>query len=495
MTLFLRIIAEAQSGVQIGSFQGLADVGNPTIAGIAQYSEPNQQYILKASGSNIWFGEDSFSMVWRKMNDDFIVQTKIAFEGEGHEAHRKTGIMLRSTLYESAPMVACTIHGDGLTSLQFRRTEGADVEEIKLDISGPDVLQLEKRGNTYIMSVARFGDVYQLAEVTDLDLGNDLYSGLFVCSHSNEYAEEVTFSNTRIFNTAPDDLVQYQTYLPSLLEVLDVVSGNRSVLASSESSWQAPNWTTDGETLIYNSNGLLYSFDLNSRESTVLETGIAIKNNNDHILSFDGQQIGISHHSKEQNGNSLIYTMPITGGEPKLITEKGPSYLHGWSPDNQFLIYTAQRDGDYDIYKIPAQGGKEKRLTKTRGLDDGSEYSPDGKYIYFCSTRTGTMQLWRMDANGKNQIQLTHDALNDWFPHVSPDGKWLVFISFPEDIAPDEHPFYERVYIRIMPTESGEIKTIGYLYGGQGSLNVPSWSPDSKSIAFISNGIFEYAQQ
>jgi Tol biopolymer transport system component len=129
-------------------------------------------------------------------------------------------------------------------------------------------------------------------------------------------------------------------------------------------------------------------------------------------------------------------------------------------------------------------------LTSGNQLDDGSEYSPDGKYIYFCSTRSGKMQIWRMDPDGKNQTQLTFDELNNWFPHVSPDNKWIVFLSFPKEVPADKHPFYERVTIRMMPVNGGEVKVIAYLYGGQGTINVPSWSPDSKSIAFVSNGIF-----
>jgi Tol biopolymer transport system component len=338
--------------------------------------------------------------------------------------------------------------------------------------------------------VAYFGEVYQVQKLENLDLGADLLAGLFVCAHTDKFSEEVVFSNTRVFNTAPDDLVQYRTYLGSYLEVMDVETGHREVLASSEGSWQAPNWTPDGKTLIYNANGKLYNFDLASAVSTVLNTGFANKNNNDHVLTFDGKQIGISHQPEETNGQSVVYTVPIEGGVPKRITEKSPSYLHGWSPDNQYLLYTGQRNGDYDIYKISKDGGKEIQLTTTKGLDDGSEYSPDGKYIYFCSTRTGMMQIWRMDPDGKNQTQLTFDELNNWFPHVSPDNKWLVFISFPKEVPADQHPFYQRVYLRLMPIAGGEAKVIGYLYGGQGTINVPSWSPDSKKIAFVSNGIF-----
>ena len=475
---------------KIGVFDHFTNVGSPEIAGTANYSEPTQVYRLSGSGSNIWFGQDSFSYLWKKMSGDFIIQTQFHFIGQGHELHRKTGLMIRSSQASNSSVISCTVHGDGLTSLQYRSKAGEDMKEIKFSISGPDVLQLEKKGNTFIMSVAHFGEVYQVQTIENMDLGSDLMTGLFICSHNNKFSEEVEFNNTRVFNTAPRDLVQYKSYLGSLLEVMDIANGHREVLASSEGSWQAPNWTPDGKTLIYNASGKLYNFDMSTCQSTVLNTDFANNNNNDHVLTFDGKQIGISNHPAETNGQSVVYTVPVTGGVPKRITENSPSYFHGWSPDNQFLLYTGQRNGDFDIYKISKDGGKEIQLTHTKGLDDGSEYSPDGRYIYFCSTRTGKMQVWRMDPDGKNQTQLTFDELNNWFPHVSPDNKWIVFISFPKEVPADQHPFYQRVYLRVMPIQGGEVKVIGYLYGGQGTMNVPSWSPDSKKISFVSNGLF-----
>jgi Tol biopolymer transport system component len=187
----------------------------------------------------------------------------------------------------------------------------------------------------------------------------------------------------------------------------------------------------------------------------------------------------------------VVYTLPLEGGTPTRITPESPSYLHGWSTDNRYLVYTGGRDDVYNIYRIPVEGGQEEKLTDEPTLDDGPEYSPDGKYIYFNSARTGTMQIWRMDTEGGNPTQLTFDEYNDWFPHVSPDNKWIVFISFPKEVPADSHPFYKRVYLRIMSVEEMKPRVIGYLYGGQGSINVPSWSPDSKKIAFISNGLFQ----
>jgi TolB protein len=477
-------------GAKIGVFDQLTDIGSPGSAGAVAYSEPSQAYRLTGSGANMWEDHDSFSCVWKKMDGDFIIQTRIRFLSEGHEPHRKTGIMVRSTTAPNSAVVCCTIHGDGLTSLQYRSAAGAVMKEIKFSVAGPDVIQLEKKGTTYTMSVAHAGEIYQSQTLDHMELGSDLFAGLFVCSHNNSFSEEVEFTNTRIFNTAPDDLVQYKTYLGSLLEVMDVATGHRQVVGSSDGSWQAPNWTPDGKTLIYNADGLLYTFDIATRVSKVLNTGFAIHNNNDHVLTFDGTEIGMSHHAAESGGGSVVYTMPVGGGVPKRVTEKSPSYFHGWSPDKQFLLYTGERSGDFDIYKISRDGGQEVRLTTTKGLDDGSEYSPDGKYIYFCSTRTGTMQVWRMDPDGRNQTQLTFDDLNNWFPHVSPDNKSLVFISFPKEIPADQHPFYQRVYLRVMSVEGGPVRTIAYVYGGQGSMNVPSWSPDSHKIAFVSNGIF-----
>jgi Tol biopolymer transport system component len=222
-----------------------------------------------------------------------------------------------------------------------------------------------------------------------------------------------------------------------------------------------------------------------------INSGFAVNNNNDHVLSFDGKMLGISHHVAEEENRSIIFTMPAEGGTPTRITKEGPSYLHGWSPDGRYLIYTAERNGNYDIYKISVKKKKEIRLTEAPGLDDGSEYSPDGRYIYFNSVRTGTMQIWRMKPDGSDQEQLTFDGYNNWFPHISPDGRQIVFLSFMNDVRADDHPFYKHVYIRVMPAEGGTPVIKAYVYGGQGTINVPSWSPDSKKISFVSNSDFQ----
>jgi len=492
MLITMMINASSQGQVEgpaIGFFEAFSDIGLPALKGSVQYNEPGQEYRISGSGENIWFGSDSCSFLWKRMEGDYIIQAEMAFVGEGTELHRKAGLMIRNGLTADAAHVSCVIHGDGLTSLQYRKDAGADMEEIKFDISGPGVLQLEKKGDRYTVSVAHRGEVY-LEQSLELALEGPLEAGLFVCSHNTEVIEEATFRNVRIFGTVPDDLVQYESYIGSLMEIMDIENGTRTILAGDPGSWQAPNWHPDGKSLIYNADGLLHNFDLHSRESSLLNTGFANQNNNDHVISFDGKKIAISHHAMEDAGRSAVYTLPLEGGTPVRITALTPSYLHGWSVDDKYLVYTAERNGAYNIFRIPSVGGKELQLTDTPTLDDGPEYSPDGKYIYFNSARTGSMEIWRMDPDGGNQTQITNDQYQNWFPHISPDGKWIVFISFPPEVPADSHPFYERVYLRLMPVDTLEPLVIAYLYGGQGTINVPSWSPDSRKIAFVSNGVY-----
>jgi len=272
----------------------------------------------------------------------------------------------------------------------------------------------------------------------------------------------------------------------SILETLDVDTGKRTVLREFDDTIEAPNWTHDGKSLIYNRNGRLYNYDLAAGTSAEIYTGAITECNNDHVLSPDGKSVGISHATIE-DGLSRIYIAPLSGGEPVLVTPIAPSYLHGWSPDGKTFAYCAERNGQYDIYTIPVWGGLEKQLTDNPGLDDGPEYTPDGKHIWFNSTRSGLMQLWRMEADGSNQTQMTFDESNSWFGHVSPDGKRVAYITYRKgDVEPDKHPPNKNVQLRLMPASGGDFKVIAELFGGQGTMNVNSWSPDSKTIAFVS---------
>jgi TolB protein len=473
----------------LGQFTHQTDVGPVHPTGSCAYNIEQQSYTITGAGANIGWNQDSFHFVWRRLRGDFILTARATFLGAGDNPHLRVGWMARTSLDAGSPHVSATITVIGLPSLEFRRMPGAQTEEIKVDLNGADVIQLERKGNTYIMSVARFGQPFVAVQVSDIDLGGEVYIGLFVCSHEGDSLAQATFQDVRFVKPVEGDFVRERGPFGSHLEILDISTGHRRIVLSADHVFEAPNWTRDGSALIYNCGGLLYRFDLPAGTPSLLDTGQAVRNNNDHVLSSDGSMLAISNHDPEDD-LARVYTVPIQGGIPKIITSLGPSYLHGWSPDGRFLVYTGERNGQFDIYRISVEGGEEVQLTSSVGLDDGPEYTPDGRYIYFNSVRSGSMQIWRMEPDGSQPEQMTDDACNNWFPHISPDGKWVVFVSYlPGEVEPGDHPPAKRVYLRLMPLDGGTPKVLAYLYGGQGSMNVPSWSPDSRQLAFVSNTV------
>lgn len=272
----------------------------------------------------------------------------------------------------------------------------------------------------------------------------------------------------------------------SILEIYDTETGTHSVIKEFPYLIEAPNWSKDGKFLTYNSNGKIFKFDLNTKESTEIPTDYVTNCNNDHVLSPDGKSIAVSHGTKE-DGKSRVYTVPLSGGVPRLITPLAPSYLHGWSPDGKTLAYCAERNGEFDIYTVPVEGGVETRLTDAPGLNDGPEYDGTGEYIWFNSVRSGLMQAWRMKADGSEQTQMTFDEnWNTWFPHISPDGTKVVMLAYKKgDVAPGEHVPHKYVELRLMNADGSDLKTVVELFGGQGTINVNSWSPDSQKFAYV----------
>ena len=259
----------------------------------------------------------------------------------------------------------------------------------------------------------------------------------------------------------------------SILEIYDVETDTHGVIKEFPYLIEAPNWSKDGRYLTYNSDGRIFKFDLETKESTEVPMDFVTNCNNDHVLSPDGESIAVSHGVKE-DGKSRVYTVSLSGGVPRLITPLAPSYLHGWSPDGKTLAYCAERNGEFDVYTISAEGGVETRLTDAPGLNDGPEYD-------------GLMQAWRMKANGTEQTQMTFDEnWNTWFPHISPDRTKVVMIAYKKgDVAPGEHVPHKYVELRLMNADGSDLKTIVELFGGQGTINVNSWSPDSKKFAYV----------
>jgi Tol biopolymer transport system component len=489
--------SESESEAPVGIFGGHGDIGTVLHPGSVDFDTVKGSYAMAASGENMWFTKDAFQFAWKEMSGDVTLTADISFLGKSTQEHRKAVLMVRQSLDADSPYADVTLHGNGMTALQNRDERGALTHEVQAVTWSPKRLRIEKRGAYFTMWLAYEDGVFRLAGGSArLEMKEPFYVGIGLCSHDKDVVEKAVFTNVELKTVAPTAATA--TTLYSMLEVITVNSTDRTAIYVAPERFEAPNWMPDGKTLLFNRNGRIEKIPIAGAVNTSLllngkpvamqateelDTGFATRCNNDHGISPDGTQLVISDNSQEDH-QSRVYIVPIGGGTPRRITQKSPSYWHGWSPDGKTLAFVGERNGDFDIYAIPTAGGKEKQLTTAKGLDDGPEYSPDGKYIYFNSERTGHMQIWRMRADGSEQEQITFGEENDWFPHLSPDGEQMVFVTF--DPSVKGHPENKDVMLRMMSLKDKKITVLAKLFGGQGTMNVPSWSPDGKQFAFVS---------
>jgi len=484
------MLSPGSSQADLGQFERSADVGQVSLPGSARSDPATGRYQITAGGANMWGAEDAFHFAWRQVSGDLKLSARVAFVGTGGDPHRKAGWMVRQDLDPNAAYVDAVVHGDGLTSLQYRAEKGGPTREIQTPIKSPAGLLLERDGDLFTFSVADADGLLHPVGSMTVPLTDPVYTGLAVCAHDDTRRETAVFSEVGMQTLGV--IPAGQRVVESTLETIEIETGRRRIVHRVKDHFEAPNWSPDGKTLVFNSHGRLYSIPAMGGTPRRIESGLADRCNNDHGFSPDGKWLVLSHNTEDKG--SLIYVIPSEGGEPRLVTRRGPSYWHGWSPDGKTLTYCAERNDEFDVYTISVRGGPETRLTTAPGLDDGPEYSPDGKYIYFNSVRTGTMKIWRMRPNGDQQKQITKDQeYADWFAHPSSDGKWLVFISY--DASVIGHPANEQVTLRLMPVAGGQPRILAHLFGGQGTINVPSWSPDSKRVAFVSYRLVAKTQE
>lgn len=494
VTLALALIFETASGLRaeqstapipmtVGIFEGHEDIGKVLHTGSVEYDAAKGSYTIAGSGENMWFAADGFQFVWKKVSGDVTLTADISFIGKGVNEHRKAVLMVRQSLDADSAYADVALHGSGLTSLQFREEKGAATHEIQANFTGRKWMRIEKRGAYFSLWIPdENGEFHPAGGSTRVALKEPFYVGIGVCSHDKDVVEKAVFSNVELKASAPP-ITARATTLYSTLETIAVASTDRRVVYVAPERFEAPNWMPDGKNLLFNRNGHIEKIPVTGGAPQIVDTGFGMRCNNDHLISPDGTRLGISDNSQE-NHQSQVYTLPISGGTPQRITRNAPSYLHGWSPDGKTLAFVGERNGDFDIYTIPITGGEETRLTTAKGLDDGPDYSPDGKYIYFNSERTGHMQIWRMRADGSEQEQVTFDEFNNWFPHISPDGQQMVFLTY--DASVTGHPENKDVMLRLMSLKDKKVTVLAKLFGGQGTINVPSWSPDGKQLAFVS---------
>ena len=479
-----------------GIFDASQDIGDTAIKG--GVTVEGGSYRMTASGANIWGTTDAFHYAWTRRGGDLHIAADLEWVGKGVDPHRKAGLMMRQNLTPGSPYADVMVHGDGMVSLQYRIVQDGPTYQIISATWHPKRIQLEREGDFVYFSLAgQDGMLKHAGGSFRIAFQQPYYVGLALSAHNNSVSETGVFSNVEIKvpNLAYVPDTGYPAKVESTLEVIDVGGiQSRRVVRQFEGKIEAPNWSHDGKSLIYNSNGRIWRVDVEGKtEPVAINTGPNIRNNNDHGISPNGQDLVISDQSQPDN-LSRIYLLPLSGADkPREIVSdpEARSYWHGWTPDGKMLAYVrvGLNDDSYDIWTADIATGARKPLIMGPGADDGPEYSPDGKYVYFNSSRSGAMQIWRANADGSNPVQLTHDPnMRDWFPHISPDGKWILFVSFGLDIAVNDHPPNRSdVALRIMPADgSAPPVVLTRLFGGQGTINVPSWSPDSKSVAFVS---------
>jgi WD40 repeat protein len=495
------LAAQAQP---LGIFTDHGDVGKPSTIGpgSATYDSGTRTYSIAGGGENMWTTADHFHYVYKKMSGDVALEATIAFGGSNPttgtpNGHRKACLIIRQTLDADSVYADAAAHGEGLTSLQWRAAKGAITEEVQSNVVGPRRLRIEKRGDYVSVWIGDAnGSLRPAGGSARVEFTGDFYVGIGVSAHDTGRIETATFADVTVGAPA---VGSGKTTIINTLETISVRSKDRRVayVVTQPGRIEAPNWFPDAtNTLYFNNGGKLFKVQAeppgtppNSnrlKEPETVDLGKLTRINNDHGVTLDGKMWAISDQSQTVNGQrpSLIYTMPVGGGPVTRLTEQGPSYFHGWSPDGKTLAYCAERNSNFDVYTIPIEGGKETRLTTAEGKDDGPEYSPDGQYIYFNSERGGSTQIWRMKADGSEQEQITKDDQENWFPHISPNGLLMVFLTYEKGAG--DHPENKDVALRVMDLKTGKIDVLARLFGGQGTINVSSWSPNSQYVAFVS---------
>ena len=489
-------MAQEQTSANLGQFEGQGDFGTILRPGSGHFDPAKGTYTVSGSGANLWFGIDDFHFVWKKVSaGDVAMSADIDFVGDKGNAHRKAVLMIRQSLDPHSVYADVARHGDGLTSLQYRDATGAETHEVETYGKGPHRVRIEKRGDyAYVSILDSKGQMVPSGAAMRIGITDEFYVGLGVCSHDENVIETAVFSNVKI---EPLPTVSAQPVLHSTLETVLVASTDRRVRYTAATPIEDPNWTPDGAALVFSQGSTLQHFVLDngihpidstiprSTSSTPVPTAPEIKLNGDHGISPDGSLLAIGN--ADPDGQARIYVVPTAGGTPRRVTANGPAYFHGWSPDGKTIAFTGQHGDNFDAYTIPVAGGPEKLLAVKA---DVTEYSPDGRWIYFQSDRTGHMQLWRMHSDASAPEQLLTENSVDWFPHISPDGKMLAFLAYKP--GTQGHPANEDVEIRVLSLSDRKVRTLAKLLGGRGSMNVPSWSPDSTMLAFVS---YEYLSE
>jgi TolB protein len=487
-----RIAGAQTAGNSLGIFESQSDVGSVTPPGAASFDPATGVYTLRSAGTNLWGREDDYHFVWKKVSGDLSLtaDVKLADAGPASSPHRKALLIFRQTLDPDSVYADAALHGVGLTALQYRRDKGDTTHDIEFNIGAPQRLRLEKRGDTITLFLSMHGEpLHQAGASIQLHFDGTFYAGLGMCSHNPEAVEQATFAHVELQPlTNPSTPARMVLYSTLKTIAIDPNAPQATVILTGKGEMEAPNWSRDGKTLIFNRDGKLWSIPASENdgkiaEATPIRIGKATDCTGSHGLSPDGKWLAMTCALQDRPGRR-IYIVPAGGGKPRMITANPNSYFHSWSPDGKTILFTRPDRGMLNIYSIPAGGGSETALTASTGVSDDPDFSADGQWIYFNSDRAGGMQIWRMRPDGSHAEQVTFDDRRNWTAHPSPDGKSILILSYASDVS--GHPANKDVTLRILNAADGKIRDLVQIIGGAGSDNVPNWAPDGKHFAFVS---------
>ena len=485
------VLASAAAGFgqagALGIFESQTDVGKVNPAGTASFDATKGVYTIASSGANLWATTDGFHLVWKKVSGDLSLTADIdlAAPGAASNPHRKALLMFRQTLDPDSMYADAAVHGSGEMALQYRRAKGDTTQDIAFDLGAPKTVRLEKRSDTITLFVSMKGEpLHQAGASIKMHFAEPFYAGLGVCAHQDGAVEKATFSHVEMKPlAAPQNPAAMALY--STLQTIAIDNNARMayVIVTGKGHMEAPNWSKDGKTLIFNRDGRLWTVPVAGGEPSAIDIGDATDCTGSHGLSPDGKWLAMTCVTPDHPGRR-VYIVPSAGGVPRLVTANPNSYFHSWSPDGKTILFTRPANGSLNIYAIPAEGGEEKALTAGTGTSDDPDFSADGQYIYFNSDRAGGMQIFRMRPDGSHVEQMTFDERRNWTAHPSPDGKSVLMLSYGKDVT--GHPANQDVTLRILDVTTGKLRDLVEIVGGAGTDNVPNWAPDGAHFAFVS---------
>jgi Tol biopolymer transport system component len=507
--------AAQTAGSGLGIFENQSDVGSVVPPGVATFDAATGVYTIRSAGANLWVNVDGFHFVWKKVSGDvsLTADVKLADASLTASPHRKALLMFRQTLDPDAMYADAAIHGSGETALQYRRNKGDTTQDIAFNIGAPQRLRLEKRGDTITLFISMHGEpLHQVGASIKLHFDGEFYAGLGVCAHNKDAMEQATFAHVELqpltasitpATAAPVTTAATPTPTPTpmaLYSTLQTIATDNNarmafVIQTGKGQMEAPNWSRDGKTLIFNRAGKLWSVAAAEGEGSIAEAiPIDIGNASDctgsHGLSPDGKWLAMTCTTPDHPGRRVYIVpaagaiVPATGGAPRVVTANPDSYFHSWSPDGKTILFTRPSHGTLNIFAISPDGGAETALTTGAGVSDDPDFSADGQWIYFNSDRAGGMQIWRMKPDGSAPEQVTFDEKHNWTAHPSPDGKSILILSYDKEVT--GHAANKDVTLRIINTADGKIRDLVEIVGGSGSDNVPNWAPDGAHFAFVS---------